>query len=62
MELFDTIQYISSKIKAAAGASMLEVDEEYITLVTRHLPEEAKVKWIESKQSGWENFYSFLEG
>ena len=43
VELFDTILYISSKIKAAEGASMLKVDEEYITLVAHHLSDEAKM-------------------
>ena len=62
VELFDTIQNISSKIKAAEGASMLEFDEEYIAVITCHLPKEAEREWIKSEQSGWEHFYSFLEG
>ena len=40
---------------------MLEADEEYIALVSCHLPKEAKMDWIKSKKTGWENFYSFLE-
>ena len=44
VELFDTIQSISSKIKAAEGSFMLEVDEEYIALVSHHLPQEAETK------------------
>ena len=51
VELFDTIQNISSKIRAAKRAYMLEVDEEYIALITCHLPKEAKREWIRSKQS-----------
>ena len=37
MKLFGSIQYISSRIKAAGGKNMLETDEEYITLVSKHL-------------------------
>ena len=37
IELFDSIQYISSRIKAAGGHNMLEVDQEYIVLVSKHL-------------------------
>ena len=59
VKLFDTIQYISAKIKAAEGASMLEVDEEYIALVSKHLPRETQIDWFKSKQSGWPRFYSF---
>ena len=51
-ELFDTTQKISSKIKAAQGASMFEVDVEYIALVARHLIQEAKIDWVKSEQSG----------
>ena len=60
-ELFDTIQKISSKIKAAQGASMIEVDVEYIALVARHLIQEAKIGWVKSEPSGWANFYSLLK-
>ena len=59
-ELFDTIQKISSKIKVAQGASMFEVDVEYIALVARHLIQEAKIDWVKSELSGWTNFYSLL--
>ena len=61
VELFDIVQNISSKIQAARGASMLEVDEEYITLVSNHLSIEVRVEWKKSKKSEWSDFYLFLE-
>ena len=61
VELFDSVQYISAKIKAAKGISLLEVDQEYITLIKRHLPQYKRDRWIESGRKGWNNFYTFLE-
>ena len=37
IELFDSIQYISSQIKAVGGKNMLTADHEYILLITGHL-------------------------
>ena len=61
MELFESVQFIAAKIEAAEGTSLLELDQEYIALVKRHLPHDTKLKWTESKKSGWTNFYNFLE-
>ena len=36
MELFDSVQHISSHIKSAGGRNILEADEEYIALVAKH--------------------------
>ena len=41
---------------------MLENDNEYIALVSKHLPKDVMWKWWESDKSGWSNFYLFLEG
>ena len=53
VELFYTIQSISSKIKAAEGSSLLEVDEEYVALISCHLSHEVKEEWIKLRKSGW---------
>ena len=37
IELFNTIQYISSRIKAIGGQNMLAADHEYILLINGHL-------------------------
>ena len=41
--------------------SLLKADEEYIALVTRHLPKEIAWKWCRKDLSGWSSFYSYLE-
>ena len=40
IELFDSVQHISSRIKSAGGGNMLAADEEYIALVAKHLKAE----------------------
>ena len=41
---------------------MLENDDKYIALVSKHLPKDVMWKWWETDKSGWSNFYLFLEG
>ena len=47
VELFHAIQTIAAKIKASGSLSLLEADEEYVALVTRHLPKEIAWKWCQ---------------
>ena len=61
MELFHTIQTIAAKIKASGSLALLENDEEYVALVTRHLPKEIAWKWCCKDLSGWSSFFNFLE-
>ena len=61
VELFQQIQLVSAKIKATGSNSLLE-DEEYVALVGNHLPRDIMWKWLESKKTGWTEFYNFLEG
>ena len=62
VELFHQIQIIAVKIKATGNLDMLENDDEYIALVSKHLPKDVMWRWWESDKSGWSNFYLFLEG
>merc|ERR1712240_90369 len=62
VELFHQIQIIAVKIKATGNLDMLENEDEYIALVSKHLPKDVMWKWWESDKSGWSNFYLFLEG
>merc|ERR1712082_56804 len=62
VELFHQIQIIAVKIKAIGNLDMFENDDEYIALVSKHLPKDVMWKWWESDKSGWSNFYLFLEG
>ena len=41
---------------------MLENDNEYVALVSKHLSKEVIWIWWELDKSGWSNFYLFLEG
>merc|ERR1712105_81918 len=61
IELFDSIQYISSRIKAAEGTNMLEADQEYIALVSKHLSSDDLKNWVKIRSNDWGTFYSFLE-
>ena len=61
MELFQQIQLVSDKIKVTGSNSLLK-DEEYVTLIGNHLPQDIMWKWLESKKTGWTEFYIFLEG
>ena len=61
IELFDSIQYISSRIKAAGGRNLLEADEEYISLVAKHLSTERREEWVQTDGEDWEAFFKFLE-
>merc|ERR1712163_36421 len=62
VELFHQIQIIAAKIKATGNLDMLENDDEYIALVSKHLSKDVMWKWWNSDKSGWSNFYLFLEG
>ena len=61
MELFHQIQVIAAKIRATGNLEMLENDEEYVALVSKHLSKELMWKWWESERSCWSSFYNFLE-
>ena len=60
LEVFNQVQLISAKIKAC-GSSILLEDSEYISLIGSLLPKDTMWHWLESQESGWKNFYSFLE-
>merc|ERR1712002_991570 len=62
VKLFHQIQIIAVKIKATGNLDMLENDNKYIALVSKHLPKDVMWRWWESDKSGWSNFYLFLEG
>ena len=49
VELFNQVQFISTKLKAAQGISMLEADQEYIALIKCNLPDDTKKKWVVRK-------------
>ena len=51
---------MSAKIEATGSCSLLK-DEEYMALVGNHLPRDIMWRWIESKKTGWNEFYIFLE-
>ena len=61
MELFNQIQIIAAKITATGNLDILENDDEYIALVSKHLSKELMWKWWESERSGWSNLYNILE-
>ena len=61
VELFHSIQTITAKIKASGSLALLENDEEYVALVTRHLLKEIAWKWCQKDLSGWSSFFNFLE-
>ena len=52
VELFHTTQTIAAKIKASGSLALLENDEEYVALVSRHLPKEIAWKWCCKDHSG----------
>ena len=39
----------------------MENDEEYITLVSKHLPKDIAWKWCKEELTGWSNFFTYLE-
>ena len=45
VELFHQIQIIAVKIKATGNLDMLENDDEYIALVSKHLPKDVMWRW-----------------
>merc|ERR1712163_61028 len=61
VELFHQIQIIAAKIKATRNLDMLENDDEYVALVSKHLSKDVTWRWWELDKSGWSNFYLFLE-
>ena len=44
VELHSSVQTIASKIKASGSLELLKNDEEYIPLVSKHLPREVAMK------------------
>ena len=40
---------------------MLENDDKYVALVSKHLSQDVMWIWWELDKSGWSNFYLFLE-
>ena len=61
IELFEQVQTISAKIKAAGGSDNLSHDSEYIALVIRHLDSNQTKDWIDLDDESWTSFYNFLE-
>ena len=61
MELYHTVQVISAKIKASGSLSLLENDEDYIALVSNHLPKDIARKWCKEDLTSWSNFFKYLE-
>ena len=60
IELFDSVQYISSHIKEVGGMNMLESDQEYVTLISKHLSAKQELSWIRTEDKSWNSFFSFL--
>ena len=61
VELYHTVKTIAAKIKASRSLSLLENDEEYITLVAKHLPKNIAWRWCKQELTGWTNFFNYLE-
>ena len=61
IELFNQIQFISVRIKAAGGTNQLEADQEYIALISRHLSTKQLEDWVKRDVEDWDSFYSYLE-
>merc|ERR1712030_293438 len=61
VELYHAVQTIAAKIKASGSLSILENDEEYIALVTKHLPKDIVWRWCKKGLTGWSNFFAYLE-
>jgi len=63
LEIFQKVQKLASRIKAAKAQSLLENDFEYISLVYQLLPEIQREKWVNHASSNptWDSFYKFLE-
>ena len=61
VELYHSVQTIAAKIKASGNLSLLENDEEYITLVAKHLPKDIAWRWCELELTGGTNFFHYLE-
>ena len=49
IKLFNSIQYISSRIKVAGGKNMLEADEEYISILCKYLSPEQLRRWVRNE-------------
>merc|ERR1712055_1166611 len=61
VELYHAVQCIAAKIKASGSIEILENDEEYIALVSRHLPKDIMWRWHKKGLSGWTNFFDYIE-
>merc|ERR1712115_279928 len=63
LEIFQKVQKLASRIKAAKAESLLENDFEYVSLVYQLLPEIQREKWVSLAGSNptWDSFYKFLE-
>ena len=60
IEIFNEIQHISSKIRAAGGQNQLENDDEYVALILRFLTPEQIKEWVRKKNKDWSSFFNFL--
>ena len=58
IELFNSIQYISSWIKAVGGDNMLAADHKYISLITGHLDSNLIKEWAKSGGEDWNSLLS----
>merc|ERR1712237_82189 len=61
LELFNEVQYLTVKVRAHGGDNSLRYDEEYVTLLLKHLSEEQQDKWVDLEDNSWDAFYNFLE-
>ena len=44
LELFNEVQFLTVKIKAAGGENSLRFDEEYLAMLAKHLTVEQKIQ------------------
>merc|ERR1711942_336975 len=61
VEFYHAVQTIAAKIKDSGSLSILENDEEYIALVSKHLPKDIVWEWCKQELTGWTNFFNYLE-
>ena len=61
IELRDRVQFITSRIKSARAASLLEVDIEFVMILFNLLQPEDQRAWIKCGSESWWDFYHYLE-
>ena len=61
IELFNHIQFISVRIKAAGSTNQLEAHQEYIALIAKHLSTKQLEDWVKREVEDWDSFYFYLE-